>query len=134
MRARLECVSRRPLVLVDGAHNPASLALLAETVRAVAPEARRVFVVGMAADKDVFGSMRRLSGAASHVVATTSGQPRAATPSTVAGLARRAGLSASEASDVAKALREARRRAGRDGVIVVTGSLYLCGEALRILG
>jgi folylpolyglutamate synthase/dihydropteroate synthase len=38
------------------------------------------------------------------------------------------------AADVRTALQRARRRAGRDGVIVVCGSLYLAGEVIELLG
>lgn len=130
IRARLEPLALDPLLLVDGAHSPASLAVLAGTLGEALPGRRIVFVVGMAADKDVAGSLRRLRGTAARVVATTSGQPRAATPAAVAAAARAAGLPADEAPDLARALRTARRAAGPEGVVVVTGSLYLCGAAL----
>jgi dihydrofolate synthase/folylpolyglutamate synthase len=131
IRARLETISTRPLVLVDGAHNPASMALLARTIRDVAPRGPRVFVVGMAADKDVTGCLRRLRDAADLVLTTTSGQARATTPADLARRARAVGLVARAAADPAAALAEAKRRAGRAGVVVVTGSLYLCGRFLR---
>jgi folylpolyglutamate synthase/dihydropteroate synthase len=131
IRARLETVGTRPLVLVDGAHSPASFSVLARTLRDVAP-APRVFVVGMAADKDVRGSMRRLRGVATFVVATTSGQARAAPPADVARAARAAGLSAKAVPALRAAMAEARRRAGAGGTVVVTGSLYLCGGLLRL--
>jgi dihydrofolate synthase / folylpolyglutamate synthase len=132
IRARLETLATSPLVLVDGAHNPASMGLLARTVRSVLPTRRRVFVVGMAADKDVRGTLRRLRGVADVVVATTSGQARAAAPRDVAALAREVGLAAVAAPDLRAALDVARRRAGAAGAVVVTGSLYLCGECLRL--
>jgi dihydrofolate synthase/folylpolyglutamate synthase len=134
IRARLETLSTRPLVLVDGAHNPASFGVLARTIRDVAPAGPRVFVVGMSADKDVRGSLRRLRGVATSVVTTTSGQPRAASPAALATAARDAGLRARPAEDLRAAMADARRRAGARGTVVVTGSLYLCGEALRLWG
>jgi dihydrofolate synthase/folylpolyglutamate synthase len=133
IRARLEPVSLAPLVLVDGAHTPASFAVLARTLAAVLPRRRLVFVVGMSADKDVRGSLRRLRGVASEVVATTSGQPRAAAPEEVAAAARDAGIPARTAPDAESALAEARRAAVKaGGATVVTGSLYLCGAVLAI--
>ncbi len=134
IRARLEVLSTRPLLLVDGAHTPASMSQLAATIRDAVPHRRAVFVVGMSADKDVRGALRRLRGVADLVVATTSGQPRAAPPAAIAAAARAAGLRATPASDVDTALAVARRRAGPDDVIVVTGSLYLCGRALAAGG
>jgi folylpolyglutamate synthase/dihydrofolate synthase len=132
IRARLQTLSTRPLVLVDGAHNPASMRLLARTVREVAPVGPRVFVVGMAADKDVTGCLRRLRGTADLVLATTSGQARAASPADLAARARAVGLRARPARDLSSALAEAKRRAGGRGVVVVTGSLYLCGSCLSL--
>ncbi len=132
IRARLETISRRPLVIVDGAHTPASFGVLARTVRDHVPAKPRVFVVGMSADKDVRGSLRRLRGVANLVVATTSSQARAASPTDVARAARAAGLRAKAVATLPEALREARRVAGRRGLVVVTGSLYLCGECLRL--
>jgi dihydrofolate synthase / folylpolyglutamate synthase len=132
VRARLESLPGRPLVLVDGAHNPASFGVLARAIRVVAPTGPRVFVVGMAADKDVRGSLRRLRGVATRVVATTSGQARALSPGDLARTARSVGLRAAAAPDPRAALRRARREAGRDGAVVVTGSLYLCGAVLSL--
>lgn len=131
LRARLETISTRPLVLVDGAHNPASMGLLVRTIRDAVPRRPRVFVVGMASDKDVRGTLRRLTGVADLVLTTTSGQARAASPATLASVARSLGLRARACDDLAAALVQARRRAGGRGVVVVTGSLYLCGECLR---
>jgi len=132
IRARLEALSTRPLVLVDGAHNPASMGLLARTIRVSVPGAPRVFVVGMAADKDVDGCLRRLRGVADLVLTTTSGQARAASPADLAARARAVGLRARPVDDLAAALAYARRRAGETGVVVVTGSLYLCGRCLSL--
>jgi dihydrofolate synthase/folylpolyglutamate synthase len=122
---------RAPL-FVDGAHNPASLRALARTIRDAVPHRRAVFVVGMAADKDVAGSLRALHGVASLVVATTSGHPRAVPPADLARLARSIGLRATAADDIESAVRLASRRSGPRDVVVVTGSLYLCGAFLRL--
>jgi dihydrofolate synthase/folylpolyglutamate synthase len=132
IRARLETLSTRPLVLVDGAHNPASMGVLARTIDEVVGVRPRVFVVGMAADKDVSGCLRRLRGVADLVLTTTSGQARAASPQDLAARARAVGLVARPARDLASAIAVARRRAGGTGVVVVTGSLYLCGKCLSL--
>jgi dihydrofolate synthase/folylpolyglutamate synthase len=86
----------------------------------------------MSADKDVRGCLRRLRGVADLVVTTTSGQARAASPSDLAAAARAVGLRAAPQPDVRAALAAARRRAGRGGLVVVTGSLYLCGACLAL--
>ncbi len=132
IRARLETLSLRPITVVDGAHNPTSVALLAKTVRDVVPGRPRVFVVGMAADKDVRGSLRRLRGTADLVIATSSGQARALAARDLAAMAREVGLRSIARPTPQAAVDEARRRAGTDGLVVVTGSLYLCGESLRL--
>ncbi len=131
LRARLEVLHTRPLVLVDGAHTPASFAALVRAVRDAVPGAPRVFVVGMARDKDVAGSLAELAGTADRVVATSSGAARAAAPHEIAAAARAAGLPADEVATPRAALASARATAGPGGVVVVTGSLYLCGEVLR---
>src|SRR5262249_34094861 len=127
-----EALPGTPLVLVDGAHNPASFGVLARTVRDVAPSGPRVFVIGMAADKDVRGSLRRLRGVATLLIATTSGQARALAPDDLARAARSVGLRATTSPGPGAALLRARREAGRKGTVVVTGSLYLCGAVLSL--
>jgi folylpolyglutamate synthase/dihydrofolate synthase len=130
LRARLQALGTAPLVLIDGAHSPASFSALADAVGTAVHVAPRVFVVGMAGDKDVEGAVARLRGVADHVVATTSGAVRAAPPDRIADAARTAGLAASTAPTHGDALDDARSRAGAGGAVVVTGSLYLCGAVL----
>ncbi len=134
IRARLEVVGTSPLTFVDGAHTPASFRVLVHALRDVLPGRRLVFVVGMSSDKDVAGSLARLAGAAHSVVATSSGQPRALPADELAAMAKAAGLAASAVPAPMDALAAARRAARSDGVVVVTGSLYLCGAVLAATG
>jgi dihydrofolate synthase/folylpolyglutamate synthase len=128
--ARLSVHGTRPLVLVDGAHSPASLTALGATLLDHAPPGRRIAVFGMAADKDLVGSVAALARFCDVVIATHSGQPRAAAPERLEHLLHAAGVPAETAPDVVQAVRRARALAGPDDTLIVTGSLYLCGAFL----
>jgi folylpolyglutamate synthase/dihydropteroate synthase len=60
--------------------------------------------------------------------------PRAATPAEIREAARRVEVEIDEAANVAAALEKAREAAGARGLVVVTGSIYIVGEAMRALG
>jgi dihydrofolate synthase/folylpolyglutamate synthase len=91
---------------------------------------RFVLVFGVMRDKDVRGIAEALFPRAGEIVLTSPVSRRAAAP---AEIARRAGVLARRAHRVAdprRALALARRLAGRDGTVVVAGSLYLVGALL----
>jgi dihydrofolate synthase/folylpolyglutamate synthase len=129
---RMELVPGRPDVLLDGAHNRASMARLLEGLGRHFPGRRRVFVFASAADKDVDGMLEVLAGAenVAGVVFTRSNNPRAADPADLAArFSRSGGRGGRTAPDVAAALRAAAGLAAPDALVVVAGSLYLVGEA-----
>jgi dihydrofolate synthase / folylpolyglutamate synthase len=119
--------------VLDGAHNVDSANKLRQALRETYGESPVVFVLGIAADKDVPGIVEALTPAAA-IVATRSHNPRAADPESIAELARRNGLEASVADSVEAALLLASERAPDGSVIVVTGSLYVVAEAREALG
>jgi len=73
---------------------------------------------------------------AAHVIVTHANNPRSASPDEIRQAAGRVAASddIEEAEDVASALDRARKVAGPGGVVVVTGSIYIVGEAMRTLG
>jgi dihydrofolate synthase/folylpolyglutamate synthase len=130
---RLEIISRRPLIVLDGAHNPAGAQALASSF----PEAftaRQLFViVAVSADKDVAGiahALRPLDGA---FVATRYTGARSADPENLAAALRDAGADATVSPSLRKAIEDARANAEEDDAILVTGSLYTVAEARRSL-
>ncbi len=130
IRARLEPVAARPLVVIDGAHTPRSLEVLSVAVADLVERRPCVFVIAMNGDKDVEDGLRFVARVADHVVACTVGEQRSADPARIADAARAAGTAAQEAPDPAAALARARELAGPDGAVIVTGSLYLCGALI----
>src|SRR5205085_8589129 len=131
---RLEVLSRRPLVVLDGAHNPGGAQALASSF----PEAftaRRLFViVAVSADKDVAGIARALRPLDGAFIATAYQGARAAHPEVLAAALRDAGASAvTVAPSLPEAIDEARAVAEEDDAILVTGSLYTVAEARRSL-
>lgn len=133
---RLERVEEQPLLLLDGAHNPGAaqaLALYLTGLRSERPGARLILLVGMMRDKDREGFLRILLPLVDVVILTQASLPRAAT---VHELRRAIGPRAEEVHEVpvpADALAQARRLAGPQDVILVTGSLLLVGEVKALL-
>lgn len=133
---RMEHRPGEPEMVLDGAHNRASIERLVEALGRHFPDRRVVVVFGSAADKDVDGMLGALADRMpdAPVVFTQTGNPRAADP---ADLARRfracGGTNGEAAGDVANALGAAAAKATHDGLVAVCGSLYLVGEVMEHL-
>jgi dihydrofolate synthase/folylpolyglutamate synthase len=127
---RVEVLGRRPWLIVDAAHNPVSARALAGALRGV-PRRRTILVFGASADKDYGGMLRTLLPGTDLAIFTRAMNPRAAAPSDL--LRRARGRAAVAAGSVARALGMARKAAGPQDAIVVTGSFYVAGEALALL-
>jgi dihydrofolate synthase / folylpolyglutamate synthase len=132
---RLEVVGRRPLCLVDGAHNVAGTEVLG---RALADDfsvaGGKVAVVGMLGGRDPSAMVAPLAAAGVQaVVACAPASPRAMPAAVVAEAARAAGMDVSVAGSVAEAVAVARAMVHEDGLVVATGSLYVVAEAREVL-
>jgi len=124
---RLEVVDRNPIVLVDGAHNPAGLERSLATVQKLARERQLVIVFGAMKDKDLPAMLAQLRAMDAPVIFTAIDWHRAATPED---LAKQFGAAAETAESSGEALDLARQRASSAGIVLVCGSLYLVGEVI----
>ncbi len=134
---RFEIVGSDPVLVLDAAHNGASAACLQETLIEVFPEATpRVLVFGASSDKDVAGMFRVLLPAFDHLILAQADHPRAMALDTLIALARSAGYAGvvHSIAEVSEALAQAREFAGAHGIVAVTGSLFVVGEARDALG
>ena len=132
---RLQQIDSAPLTLVDGAHNPDGTRALAESLpELVGDDHRVVAVVSILDDKDAAGMLAGLFGGPvtiDAIVLTSSQNPRALPPGTLESLNRQLhGPPAEIVSDPSRAVTRARELAGVDGVVIVTGSIYLIAEML----
>jgi len=128
---RMEYLPGQPDMVLDGAHNRASVEGLIESLARHFPGRRVVILFGSAADKDVDGMLDALANGLpdTPVVFTKTDNPRAADPADLAERFRACGGADGEAAgDVASALGAAADKATPDGLVVVCGSLYLVGE------
>ena len=130
---RLEVVSRRPLIVLDGAHNPAAAEALAEALPDTFTGDRLHLVMGVFADKDLEGIVRPLAPLADAGYASAVDSVRALPPETVAAAMTAAGVPTEAFSTVREALDAAREVASEDDLILVTGSLYTVADARRVL-
>ena len=132
---RMELVWDRPRILLDGAHNPASIQSLMRCVGAHVPYDSMVCVFGCCEDKDVPGMLERVALGGDKVIFTRAkSNPRAADPEELQReFAERSGKMSQVARSLPEALNLATRAVGRDDLIVVTGSFYLVGEAKKYL-
>ena len=128
---RMQVVAERPLTIYDGAHNPSGVEALAAALPA-AVGARPLFaVVSILDDKDAAGMLRALLGNTAGAVFTSSRNPRALPPATLASLAEQLGGPPSEiVRDPRRAVARAQELAGPDGAVLATGSIYLVADLL----
>jgi dihydrofolate synthase/folylpolyglutamate synthase len=124
---RLEVIDRNPIVLVDGAHNPAGLERSLAAVQKLANSRPLVIVLGAMKDKDLPAMLALLRRVYAPVIFSRIDWHRAASPALLAAEFRG---ESETAESSAEALDRARERAGRNGIVLVCGSLYLVGEAI----
>jgi dihydrofolate synthase/folylpolyglutamate synthase len=129
---RLEVVGRRPLVLLDGAHNEQGFRGLADTIEDEFPPMQWQLVLGVRGERDVAALVSPLKGLVAKVYGTAPDDPAAILPETVAREAGSAlGIDAVALPDITDALREAMESAESDSGVIVAGSLYVVGEVRR---
>ncbi|MGH2410543.1 MAG: glutamate ligase domain-containing protein, partial [Chloroflexota bacterium] len=132
---RLQVVGRSPTVVLDGAHTGESAKVLAKAMRTLFSDHSIVLVCGMQADKDIPATVAPLAAIASAAIATQAAHTRAARPEVLGAALRAAGCTlVEERAEPRAALERARELAGADGVVLVTGSLYLVGAVLQSTG
>ncbi|NOT01677.1 MAG: bifunctional folylpolyglutamate synthase/dihydrofolate synthase [Phycisphaerales bacterium] len=131
---RMELIREGPRVLVDGAHNAASVDALMRAIGQNIPYDSMVIIFGCQRDKDIPGMLRHIRIGADKVIFTTTGSPRSADPVELA--ARFTEMSSKMcqvAEDLSDAFSIAARAVSREDLICVTGSFYLVGRAKRLL-
>ncbi len=133
--ARMEVVGRRPLVVLDCAHNTASAEALVRTLRESFPLCRRLLIFAGSSDKDLAGMFRILGPHFAHVFLTPYlGSARSTPPERLAEVLRAEGGPPSmQCATPAAAWEAARAAAGPDDLICITGSVFLAGEMRSVL-
>lgn len=128
---RLEVVARRPLVVLDGAHNPAGAAATGAALGEDFAAAERIYlVIGSLRNRDATQILTALSSdRLAKVIACTPPSPRALPGADLAGAAGALGLDAYDAGEVAEAVGQGLSMAGASDMVLVTGSLYVVGAA-----
>jgi dihydrofolate synthase/folylpolyglutamate synthase len=129
---RLERISEHPPTLLDGAHNPAAVHALLESLPAALGERPLALVLGVLDDKDAAEMLRALLPVCEHAWFTAPPSERALPPAALESLARQIGF-----EDVSceprpeRALAEAQEWAlEHDGAVLACGSVYLVGDLL----
>jgi dihydrofolate synthase/folylpolyglutamate synthase len=137
---RLEVLGHQPLVMVDAAHNPAGAAALGQSLEeGFDVTGPMVAVIGMLIGRDPAALLRPLAQAGISVVLSVEPDtPRALDRVEIAKVAAELGLEAHALATLDEALALARERAGLDGLVLATGSLYVVGPAraqlLKLVG
>jgi dihydrofolate synthase/folylpolyglutamate synthase len=135
---RLQRVDEDPPTIYDGAHNPAGVDALVESLDGLVGDRPLVAVVSVLDDKDAAGMLRPLLPRLSGLVATASANRRALPPATLGSLATQIGGLAAEAIEIVAdphdAVARARAIAGPGGAVLATGSIYLVADLLSPRG
>jgi dihydrofolate synthase/folylpolyglutamate synthase len=123
-----------PTLWLDGAHNPPAARILVRSLDLVR-EGRSplVMVLGLMADKDLKGMLSILVPMADYVIYTRPVYERAARPEVLAAAAPAIPKPSRIIGELGRAMAEAKKLAGPNGVVLVTGSLFTVGEAKILL-
>jgi len=131
---RMEIVHENPRIMLDGAHNAASIEALMRAIGQNVTYDSMVVIFGCRSDKDVAGMLDLIQLGADKVIFTDAGSPRAANPAELAAeYMERSGKMAQVAATLEDALDIAERAVTREDLICITGSFYLVGRAKEVI-
>lgn len=131
---RFEILRKRPLIIADGAQNGRSASVLKKAVKDNLSYKKLFLILGVMGDKDIDGICKELSHITDYVITTRAKSDRAC-PSELLKekMLRYKNMKADTTESVAEAVSRSISLAGEEDLILITGSLYVVGEALEVL-
>ncbi|MDZ7761888.1 MAG: folylpolyglutamate synthase/dihydrofolate synthase family protein [Desulfovermiculus sp.] len=130
---RMHLLSTQPRIMLDGAHNPAALKALAQSLQKDQSFQRIILIIGIMADKAAKPMLRAILPLADQIIFTRPVYERAMDPSRLRDQAQNLSHRHQIIDSLPQALETAKATAGPDDLILVTGSLFTVGEALSHL-
>lgn len=127
---RLDVVGFKPLVILDGAHNPPAAKQLRRFLERIPQYQDLILIIGMLDDKDVSGFINELIPLANKIVITKAEIDRSLEPAEIVKKIKKRGKEVIIKRGVSEAIKFALTQAGEDDLICITGSLYVVGEAV----
>lgn len=130
LAGRMEMISQDPRILIDGAHNAASIQALMHAIGQNIPYDSMVVIFGCNNDKDVRGMLDKLQYGADKVIFTRSNSVKAMPPEELADMYTEiCGKMCQTAASLGPALQLAKSAISKEDLICITGSFYLIGQA-----
>jgi len=127
--ARFEILRRQPPVIVDSAHNPASMGKLRDTIDDFFPDLPLILIFGISEDKELGGMYEEILPRTSHLICTSADHPRAMDPTDLCQFAEKFNCSKETIPDVGEALKRGLELAGGNKIVVVSGSIFVAATA-----
>lgn len=131
--ARFELLHKAPYVIVDGGHNPHGINGTAETLKELFPDQKILFVLGLMKDKDYPTMIRELVPLAQSFCTVTPDFWRALDSAPLCEAVKKEGGLAVDCGGVETGIRRALSYAKETDVVCIVGSLYMAGDARRIV-
>ncbi len=130
LSGRMEMICDDPRIMIDGAHNAASIQALMQAIGQHIPYDSMVVIFGCNNDKDIKGMLHNLQYGADKVVFTRSNSVKAMSPQVLADMyAEMSGKMCQAADSLGEALQVAKSAITKEDLICITGSFYLIGQA-----
>jgi dihydrofolate synthase/folylpolyglutamate synthase len=130
---RLEVIQKKPLIVLDGAHNPAAIETLKEAIKKDPNYHRMFLILGIMADKALPKIIKEIAPLAFKVILTRPHMDRSAPPALLKKHAEHWCKNIECVDEVKDAVASAITQAGRDDLVLITGSLFTVGEARGFL-
>jgi dihydrofolate synthase/folylpolyglutamate synthase len=132
LAGRMEMICDDPRVMIDGAHNAASIQALIHAIGQNITYDSMVIIFGCNNDKDVVGMLNKLQYGADKVIFTRSSSAKAMSPEDLVDMYTEiCGKMCQSAVSLGEALQLARSAVCKEDLICITGSFYLIGEAKK---
>jgi dihydrofolate synthase/folylpolyglutamate synthase len=130
LAGRMEMIWDDPRIMIDAAHNAASIKALIHAIGQNIPYDSMVVIFGCNSDKDVKGMLQKLQYGADKVIFTRSNSPKAVPPEDLAEMYTEiCGKMYQTAATLGQALQLAKNAVSKEDLICITGSFYLIGQA-----
>ena len=129
-RGRFTVISREPVIVMDGAHNPAAAEELRKSLELYFPDKKLFYIFGMFQDKDYEKVTEITAPFADHIITVeTPDNPRALSAKKLKAEVEKINPSVEAAESIRSAVRKTMEQAQEEDVIVIFGSLSFLGEA-----